>query len=675
MKGINQFICLVLMLTAFLIPLDAAAETSGNEHGITTEQGNDVGVSNASGGKETTESATDPQDVTEKPEEPEVQEEKAQEPEPEPEPEPKEPALPVTGFITVYTASTPLYQDIKGVKKEAGSIKKGEEFAYISYDDRYFAIEVGGKKSFISITDVKVSDGKKIKNKTTNKKKVKTIEIKHRNVSVYANNKATASIGTLYKGFSYSAYQETANGYYINFGTQSAFIKKKDIAPAFSSKDQYFITLEQTPIYILSGNKYVQKGKIPAGTTLNRTGTAASGKYHKIKYGAGAAYILASPTIPAVKFTVNTEKNTDVYMTAKTAWVYTKANTTSAKLASVVKGEKFPIIKREKGWYVILIGGKKGYVRPADATPVYKDLVNSKVTYTYAQMGVDIKELAIMYDGLVSTQVIGKSVDGRNLYAVKLGKGKKEIFLNGSHHAREHMTTNVLMEMIDSYAYSYVKGTKIKNYNTRSILNNVSIWFVPMVNPDGVTLVQKGHTSAKNPQAVLKLNGGKKNFKAWKANIRGVDLNRQYPANWSKIKKTKPGYKNFKGNKPLSEPEVVHLVNFVRKHKFKSATAYHSSGEVLYWHYHQTGARYTRDKQIARKYSKLTGYGLMGETKKGQGGGGFKDWFVEETKMTGFTPEIAPYVGEKPVPNSYFPSVWKKNQAAGLMLAHDAMNR
>ena len=58
-------------------------------------------------------------------------------------------------------------------------------------------------------------------------------------------------------------------------------------------------------------------------------------------------------------------------------------------------------------------------------------------------------------------------------------------------HAREHMTTNVLMEMIDNYTVAYRKSSSFAGYNVKSTLNKTSIWFVPMMNPDGVTLVQK----------------------------------------------------------------------------------------------------------------------------------------------------------------------------------------
>jgi glucan-binding YG repeat protein/murein tripeptide amidase MpaA len=303
------------------------------------------------------------------------------------------------------------------------------------------------------------------------------------------------------------------------------------------------------------------------------------------------------------------------------------------------------------------------------------DLVSPKQVYSYTDMVADIREFQSNYPGFIKTEIIGQSVDGRNLYAIKIGKGEKEIFINGAHHAREHMTTNVLMEMLDQYAKTYAFNGTFNGYKVRELLDQVSIWFVPMVNPDGVMLVQEGANTTKNPQYVLSLNGNKTDFSTWKSNVRGVDLNRQYPADWNLITGDtgKPGPSNFKGYQPLSEPEVKAIATFTQAHQFKIAVSYHSSGRILYWEYKQSAADRQRDYQIALKYANLTGYSLMY-----QGAypiyGGFSDWFIQETRMPGFTPEISTYTNNKPVPIANFDSIWKENQSAGLLMAYEALN-
>lgn len=304
------------------------------------------------------------------------------------------------------------------------------------------------------------------------------------------------------------------------------------------------------------------------------------------------------------------------------------------------------------------------------------EIVNPYQTYTYEIMANDIALLEKNYPYLIKTEVIGTSVDGRNIYAVKVGNGQKEIFINGSHHAREHMTTNLIMEMMEQYAKSYADGTDYSGYNTTNLLNDVSIWFVPMVNPDGVSLVQKGHISANNPNYVLQLNNYSTDFSGWKANIRGVDLNRQYPADWENIKGNtgKPSSQNFKGYQPLSEPEAIALYQFTKSHNFKTAVAYHSSGEILYWYFKQNNNVYNRDYNLALGYGALTGYSLVSPTSN-PSGGGYTDWFIQEMQQPGFTPEISPYTNGKPVPIGYFDRIWQQNKDAGLMLALDASFR
>lgn len=362
----------------------------------------------------------------------------------------------------------------------------------------------------------------------------------------------------------------------------------------------------------------------------------------------------------------------------QTGWLYYQNNWYYLKTSgAMAKGWNLV----DDAWYYFYASGImaksttiQGYTLGSNGA-WFANLVYPKQVYSYNDMVADINKFKKNFPGFIQTQVIGKSVDGRNIYAIKLGRGNKEIFLNGSHHAREHMTTNVLMEMLDQYAASYSANRSFNGYNVKTLLNKVSIWFVPMVNPDGVMLVQEGHLTAKNPKYVLQLNGNKTDFSSWKANIRGVDLNRQYPADWANIANNtgKPSPENFKGYKPLSEPEVLAVYNFTKAHPFKVAVAYHSSGRILYWNFRQAPAQYNRDYQIALKYSKLTGYSLVFPGPN-PSGGGFTDWFIQDMKMPGFTPEISTHTFGKPVPIANFDTIWKENQAAGLMLAQEALN-
>lgn len=93
-------------------------------------------------------------------------------------------------------------------------------------------------------------------------------------------------------------------------------------------------------------------------------------------------------------------------------------------------------------------------------------------------------------------QTIGNSVLGKELLAVRIGQGPKEVFYNASFHANEWITTPLLMKFLENYCISYVTNSDIYDYQSRNLFNTVSLYLVPMVNPDGVDLV----TGAIAPQ-------------------------------------------------------------------------------------------------------------------------------------------------------------------------------
>jgi murein tripeptide amidase MpaA len=302
------------------------------------------------------------------------------------------------------------------------------------------------------------------------------------------------------------------------------------------------------------------------------------------------------------------------------------------------------------------------------------DLVNGNQFYTYDEMITDMKELAAHYPGLISYKEIGRSEYNRPIYAIKLGKGNATVFVNGSHHAREWISTNLTMDMIDEYASAYVNGDYIGKYNVRDILNKTTMWFVPMVNPDGVTLQQYG--LSKFPTAdhfkLINMNEGSTDFKRWKANARGVDLNRQYDADWANIKYNKPGpsWSNYKGTAPVNQAESRAISIFTKQIDPEMAVAYHTSGEILYWNFHQTGSWYDRDHAYAKAIGNMTGYSLI-YPGPNPSGGGFTDWFIIKFKRPGFTPELGNYAGNTHVPVSEYSTIWSQNKYVGLYVAQE----
>lgn len=300
------------------------------------------------------------------------------------------------------------------------------------------------------------------------------------------------------------------------------------------------------------------------------------------------------------------------------------------------------------------------------------DIVNPMQVYTYDIMERDIKRLASTYPDLISYKSIGKSEYGREIYAVSLGKGLSTSYINASNHGREWISTNLVMKMIDEYAKAYKEGRTISGYNVSSILNNHTMWFVPMMNPDGVTLQQSGLKSfpTADHKRIIEMNNGSSNFKRWKANGKGIDLNRQFDANWEIIKGSpgRPSFENYKGMAPHQASEVKAVIKLTYEIVPEMAISYHSSGSVIFWHFLQRGSQYERDLFHAKNLSAMTGYRLMAQHSQ-YSGGGYTDWFTKTFKKPAFTPELGTSVGPTNVPLSQFNRIWEENRLVGLYVA------
>lgn len=301
------------------------------------------------------------------------------------------------------------------------------------------------------------------------------------------------------------------------------------------------------------------------------------------------------------------------------------------------------------------------------------EMIETKVPYSYEVLKQDLKEIKAAYQKEVTIKKIGSSHFDRSIFAVKLGKGERNIVLIGSHHGREWLTSMLLMKKLETYANAYHNKTKIGSISTE-LLDEISIWFIPMLNPDGVTIQQNDLSlfPTKHQKQLKIINQGSDNFERWKANGKGFDLNRQYPAGWKKLGKepNTPNYQFYKGKKPLEAKEVKILTKFIREIDPVIAVAYHSAGREVFWNYYN-GKHFFRDRQIAKKIAKLTEYKLAKPPKHAVGAG-FTDWFITTYHRPAMTIEISPLVGETSPPLSVFESEWKRNQYVGITLVNEA---
>jgi len=295
-------------------------------------------------------------------------------------------------------------------------------------------------------------------------------------------------------------------------------------------------------------------------------------------------------------------------------------------------------------------------------------------------MIIDCHELMETYPDIISLDVAGRSVEGRDLVLMKLGKGEKKIILCGSHHAREYISSTYLMKMAEEYARAYYDTGSYGNYDVKNILDSICIYIVPMVNPDGVNLVVNGPDSVGDKDAVAAMAMLRKTYKEWKANINGVDLNRQYPAEWEKKYDEigRPASENYKGEAPATEPEVKAMMELSLANDFILAASFHTKGNVIYWADRGTVDLIPGVKDMANRLSRLTRYSLMPVSDDPSiYGAGYENWFRLEFLRPAFCIELTP-LNNTDVPHDdrkFDKLVWNNAKYIGLFLADEALKR
>lgn len=156
-------------------------------------------------------------------------------------------------------------------------------------------------------------------------------------------------------------------------------------------------------------------------------------------------------------------------------------------------------------------------------------------------VGYCVQGLCARYPFLACGEM-GKSVMGRPLWYLRAGTGKKRVFYNACHHANEWITTPVLLKFAEELAAASAAGGNIYGQSAPALLAAASIYIAPAVDPDGMDLVTGELDGGAYFDYARSLAARYAQYpfpSGWKANIRGVDLNLQYPAGWERARANK----------------------------------------------------------------------------------------------------------------------------------------
>ena len=266
-------------------------------------------------------------------------------------------------------------------------------------------------------------------------------------------------------------------------------------------------------------------------------------------------------------------------------------------------------------------------------------IVNYGIPYTYEKLCSDIDCLALTYPDIIKAYSIGYSEQHRDIKTVAVGRGSKKALVVGGIHSREHITVSFVMRCVEEYARAYCENKKYGDYNINSILDEYTIYFVPMSNPDGTNISVTRKNSA---------NVSIKGFDpdAFKANANGVNLNRNFPFNWeeqySKIAST-VGDTDYPGASSASESETRAIIELCDDNDFEWLLDMHILGNGIYWRDSKNG-EIKGDSRLLKKITEKCSYRIFEETTDPDlYSGGLENWFRYEYKRPAFCIELIPF--------------------------------
>ncbi len=306
------------------------------------------------------------------------------------------------------------------------------------------------------------------------------------------------------------------------------------------------------------------------------------------------------------------------------------------------------------------------YVGQVLTVPLGFDVVPTDLPFTYELLTLCLEGLRARYPFL-TLRAIGETAYGRKLWQLAVGLGPRKVLYNAAHHANEWLTSPLAMKFLEQYAKAVSENRRIFGFSAQALYQRATLHLVPMVDPDGVDLVTGGLREGEPGWAEarrLAENYPQIPFPAgWKANLRGVDLNLNYPARWEQAREnkfaqgyTRPGPRDYVGPEPLSEPESEAMARLTELVKPVLTLSWHSQGNVIYWKF--LNIEPAGGRALGERFSEVSGYALE-DTPYASGFAGYKDWYILTRDLPGYTLEVGS--GENPLPLDQFNDIYARS--------------
>ncbi|MBX3394471.1 MAG: zinc carboxypeptidase [Phycisphaerae bacterium] len=296
-----------------------------------------------------------------------------------------------------------------------------------------------------------------------------------------------------------------------------------------------------------------------------------------------------------------------------------------------------------------------------------------------------LQNLAAAYPDFVRLVSIGLSVEGRDIWALKITDNpdtvepdEEVVLFKGVTHAREWATHETMLYLAEYLTSRYATDPQVQH-----IVDHTVVWLVPIANPDGYWYTWYGpaEQNARMWRKNRTVNAG--------SSCRGVDINRNYAHNWGYDNSGSSGNRcaeTYRGPSAASEPETQAIQNFVAAHKPTISVSYHSYSQLwlFSWGYTSsvTAESFSSMRAIGKKLSELV-FGVHGKVYvPGQSSytiyatnGDYNEYAYARHGSLAFTPEVRPRTSAEGgflLPEDQILQCAEENLAAALWLLDNA---
>ncbi len=271
--------------------------------------------------------------------------------------------------------------------------------------------------------------------------------------------------------------------------------------------------------------------------------------------------------------------------------------------------------------------------------------------HDFPELTTALQEAAARHPDLVQLTSIGRSYQGRELWAIKVSdqvatdEAEPEVLFTAGQHAREHLTVEMALYVLDELTSTYGTDERV-----RRLVDTRELWIVPNVNPDG----------SEHDVETGTYRGWRKNRQPTAGTTQvGTDLNRNWAFRWGCCGGASgdPASATFRGPSAFSAPESDAVRRFVDSRviggvqQIRAAIDWHAYSELVLWPpgytTNDTAPELTADDaaalaQLGRNMAATNGYTPEQSSDLYVVDGGILDWLWAHHRIFAYTFELFP---------------------------------